>query len=98
MTDKKLKSITQNRNNLEEQLNELNEQLKLTKKRNERSEIHKKIDELKSMKDEAEEERKAPSREWWKMTNPINDENDKLTKINMGRKSLGKKKITNVIL
>jgi len=98
MTDKKLKSITQNRNNLEEQLNELNEQLKTAKKRNERLEINKKIDELKSMKDEAEEERKAPSREWWKMTNTLNDENDKLTKINIGRKRLGKKKMTNIIL
>ena len=42
MTDKRLKSITQNRNNLEEQLNELNEKLKSIKKRNERLEIHKK--------------------------------------------------------
>ena len=98
MTDKKLKSITQNRNNLEDQLNELNEQLKKTKKRNERLEINKKIDELKSMKDEAEEQRKEPSKEWWKMTNTLNDENDKLTRINMAHKSLKNKKKRTLII
>ena len=98
MTDKKLKSITQNRNNLEEQLNELNEKLKMTKKRNERLEINKKIDELKSMKDEAEEQRKEPSRDWLKMTNTLNDENDKQPRINMAHKSLKNKKKRTIII
>ena len=44
------------------------------------------------MKDEAEEQRKEPSKEWWKMTNTLNDENDKLTRINMAHKSLKKRK------